>query len=397
MLLVALVITIFVTMLAMTAAHETGLRLASRRDQDQSAQALLYAQAGIENAAHLPLDVHSWRSTLGTGKWIENKGIGGGSFTVEATDPADGIIEIDGRVGSSGADTVRFAATGELSAALRGLRADYVPLPHAALRNAGYSRTTLALDGVAVEGRLRANGAVQDLGGTQVHGDITTLAGNPVSETLDDADTDIFFVSDSLSLPTVDFEWFRDAGGRISLPWHRTIRQTSITAASNPYGSPSPEGIYYIDATNGDVYFEDVAIYACIAILKVRNVVIAELSGATTYYHESPDPERLPALLVDGDLTMKIEEGGSLWFYVGGAWRPHASHISGAIFCTGTLWGPQIDALRPITVEGAFVADLLRLEGPGTLIRHDPTLNTNPLVGLHGEGLRIVPGSTREL
>ncbi|MCK4305111.1 MAG: hypothetical protein KAY24_12810 [Candidatus Eisenbacteria sp.] len=396
-LLAAMIVTLLVTMLVIGAAYEAGMRMETRQQLRGSTEALVYAQAGLENGARLTISSRTWGTDLGTGTWISAKPIGNGTVTVVATDPEDGMIEPDGSAGSSTADTVRLSSAATAANFTRSLVADYVPFPHEALRQVAYGRDYIGLQGVDVEGRLRSNGSVLDQGsGVLVRGDITTLTGETVSASLDDADTDVFFVSDSLTMPAVDFSWFQDAGEEVGLPMSGFFLNSVFTRDSNPNGSPSARAIYWIDAAGGDVYFYQVAAEACIVVLNANDVIVGSwLSQAYRYYHRSPDPDRLPALLVQGNLHMKIK-ADSLTFSMGGADTTVACGLEGVFYCTGELWGPQLYATDPIKVEGALLADELHLIGPGTLIRHDPDLNMNPLAELTQPGLRLVADSTRE-
>ncbi len=396
-LLSALIVTMLATMLVMAAAHEAGLRLETRQMLGEAALALAGAQAGLENAARLTAASAGWRATLTSATWLQNKSIGASAVTVTASDPGDGMVGIDGTAGSSSADTVRLTASAQLGGVNRVLAADYVPFPHAALRCAVYSETDIEMENVELEGRLRANGDVEDIGNTLLCGDITTLTGATVTPTLDDADSDLFFVSDSLTLPNVDFTWFRNAGQRITLPVTRVISYVTITASSNPYGLTSPRGIYWIDAGGGDVFLYRVAIQACLVVLNARDVVVGSWYWQPTYYyHHSPDPDHLPAMLVQGDLTMCIEYAS---FTTPGVLVPATveSGLQGVFLCTGEFWGPQVGATHAIRVTGAILADEVRLEGAGTHIVHDPAISTNPLTALTGAGLRLVSGTTVEL
>lgn len=395
-LLAVIVITLLTTMLIMGAAHEVGMRLETRQRMRSGSVALISAQAGLENAARLAMSSSSWATEMATPTWIHDKPIGEANVTVVATDPEDGVIEPNGALGSSSADTVRLTATADLGSLSRVLVGDYVPLPHKALRHVLYAGSDLHMQQVDVEGRLRANGDVLDVGGALLRGDIITLAGDSVTASLDDDDTDIFYVADTLFMPEVDFSWFQAAGEEIA-PFMGWIANVAITPTENPYGSPSARGIYWIDAEGGDIYFYRVAIDACIAVLNANDVVIGSwMASSQPYFHRSPDPDRLPALVVDGNLQMNIE-GGTISVLVEGTPVTLNCGLRGVFYCTGEFWGPQMYASTPITVNGAILADEVHVLGPGTLIRHDPGLNMNPLAELTRAGLRFVPNSTREM
>ncbi|MFH1142993.1 MAG: hypothetical protein V1774_00445, partial [Candidatus Eisenbacteria bacterium] len=366
-LLTALIVTLMATALLIGALNEVGVRLEGRDRLRRGMLALAGAQAGLECAARLATGPGFLQGGGTNALWMEKRPIGAALVTVQAADPSDGHLGQNGANGSSDADTVRLTATANVGSIARTLQADFLPLPHLALRYAVCSRTTIDLQQVYIEGRVRANEDVIDLAGADIFGDITTVEGEAVSSSLDDADTDVFFVPDTLGIPPVDFEWFRQAGQRITLPAFPLIANTVITAGFNPYGNPSPRGIYWIDAAGKNVYLSRVAIRACLAILNAGNVYVATALGNTTsYYHASPDPDHLPALVVDGDLFMRIE-GGTTWSVdLGEGTIVITSELTGAFLCTGDLYGPQQYAENPIDVEGTLIADKIVLVGPLT-------------------------------
>ena len=389
----AAVVALLATMLVVGLAHETGMRLEARQGLRFGSTALACAQAGLEAGARRATTSALWRS--GSTTWLSQRAVGDGLVTVVASDPADGSVAVNGSAGSSDADPVRLTATATYRGVSRALLADYLPLPHPALTNAIYGETHICAMGVTVEGRVRSNGDIYDYGAFTVHGDVTTLSGATVYPSLDDADTDVFYVASAVAIPAVDLNWFVAAGQCIALPVSRVISTARITPTHNPYGAVSARGIYWIDANYGDLYLYQVAVEACLVVLNADEVFVGSTSGGTTpYYHRSPDPDRLPALVVEGDLTMRVEGGLTITIPASGA--TYSCGMEGVFLCTGDFWGPQLDASTAITVNGAILGDALHLRGPGTLIRHDPNLNLNPVVEMTRDGLRLISTSTQE-
>lgn len=396
-LLAALVVTLLATTLVLGITYEIGVRLEGRSVLGQGMRALASAQAGLEAAARLAADPDFLQGSGTAEVWMQDRAIGPARVTVRASDPRDGVLGKDPARGSSDADTVRLIADATVEGTTRYLTADYLPLPHFGLRYAACSATTMELAYVHLEGRVRASGAVLNGGSADIYGDITTVTGSTVTGDLDDGDTDVFYVADSLALPAIDFDWFCNAGERITLPAYPLISYATITSESNPYGNPSAAGIYYIDANDQNVYFDHVALIACLVIINARRVYIGDYYGNPThYYHASPDPEHLPAMLVEGDLTMRID-GGHIWTITKGPTTIQVScALEGVFCCTEDLIGPQQYATDPIEVEGAFLGETVELTGPGTLIRHNPALNAVPLVEMTRPGLRLLAGTTEE-
>jgi hypothetical protein len=232
---------------------------------------------------------------------------------------------------------------------------------------------------------------------SDIFGDITTLLGDSVTAALDDGDTDLLFVTDTLGMPAVDFDWFQDAGKKITLPHTRLLSNKVYGPGVNPSGPASPEGIYWIDATGGDVYFQNVAVIGTLAVLNANTVYIGSSLGVpTNYYHVPHDPVRMPALVVQGNLSMYVE-GNTYAFSVGATPYSVTCGVTGVIYCAGTFLGPQVNATLPGTFEGTIIAHEAHLYGPGTLIRHEEAYNLNPIAGLTASGLRLIPATRREL
>jgi hypothetical protein len=393
-LLAALVITALAATLLIGAAYDATMRLRMRDKVQDGAMALVCAQAGLENAQRMASTDTTLTMTDLAPLWINNKPVGRGAVSVTALDPGDGMIAPSGASLSSTADTVRLSAAGQVT---RTLTAEYVRLPHGAMKQAVYSRTTIGLDGITVEGRLRAHGAVTLLTTADIYGDITTLTGQTITAALDDGNTDLHYVADTLGMPAVDLDWFHDAGQRITLPMTRTLSNKVYGPSVNPSGPASPDGIYWIDAAGGDVYLQNVAVIGTLAVLNANTVYIGTALGATTnYYHEPADPVRMPALLVEGNLSMYIE-GNTFSFTLSGTPYNLPCGIKGVIYCTGVLWGPQVNASHKATFTGSIIAHEVHLRGPATLIRHDEDFNLDPIAGLTLSGLRLVPGTRREM
>ncbi len=112
------------------------------------------------------------------------------------------------------------------------------------------------------------------------------------------------------------------------------------------------------------------------------------------YYHRSPEPDRLPALVVDGDLTMRIE-GGTLTIGTAGGAVNITSGITGAVYCTGIFRGPQQYGEGRIQIDGAILAEEAIIIGSDCLIRHNPRFNTTALVEMARPELRQVSGTVR--
>jgi len=402
-LVAVLLITLIATTLLIGATYQSATRLRGTGSEASGSLGRMIALAGLEAGAGLALST-TWRATLGTGTWFTEKPIGTGSVSVAATDPSDGLVAVDGTQGSASCDTVRLTATATHRGVTRSFRGDFVPIVHPAMTAALFSGSTIKLNVVAIEGRVRGNGSLLDQGSTRstIFGDVTTTIGGLVSPWIDDADTDVRYTSAAIALPAVNFAWFRYAGERMIIPPLNTLSNATISDTENPLGQASPDAIYWMDALGGTIIFTNVAIHACVAILNANEVIVHNAVTAllgnpqTPYYHQSPDPDRLPALVVEGKLRMCIEGGRTLTLRDSGGTRTVTSSLNGVFYSTGLFKGPQFDSSGALTLDGAVIAGSVELYGDTLLVRHDPRLNTTPLAELTTTGLRPVAGTTEE-
>jgi len=96
-----------VTIVAASALLAIRIERRSVVTDDNTAEARLYARAGIEMGMRRIAADPAWRRTLGSGDWYTQQPIGKGSFTLNVTDPSDGNIN------DSNDDPTLLTATGE--------------------------------------------------------------------------------------------------------------------------------------------------------------------------------------------------------------------------------------------------------------------------------------------
>lgn len=393
-LLTTLVVTMLTVMLAMGAAYEAGMDLKTTHQLGDATYAIAMARAGLETGVYVATKDAAMRAAPTDYTLFADRAIGEGRVTVVASDPSDGQLRVRGEDLSSDIDTMRLAATVKLGNSSRGLRADYVPLPHVALRQVIFAENKIELDNVWADGRIRSNDNVKDLGHVSVRGNITVLDGKSIDASLDDDDTDFFYDSAKMDFPAPDFEWYRAAGEQISLPIDKRLRWGVYTKTYNSGGSVSAEGIYWMDAGGADVRMDECIVEGTLAVIDCNHLFIGR-DSPSRFVLKAGDPSRYPVLLVDGKIEMDIE-GGSVTAYRGLTAVTVACEVDGVIYANDSFKGPQFkNATTPLWIEGAVIAKEVLFKGPGTRIRHDAELNTNALASFVGEGFRCIPGSVR--
>ncbi len=394
-LLAALIITLLSTTLILTAAHNSGTRMESSHLLQEGQFALMYARMGLEFAACYLSAHDDWRiNDLNGGLIVNDVPFENSYLTIVAVDPDDGIIERDTH-GSSTIDPVEITSKCTVGPVTRTVKALYRPVPHEALRYAIYSNKKTVLEDIFIQGRIRSlTGNLDDNGGVNITGNLTVEPGRKYPDSWIDGDTAIFFIEPEASLPVVDFDWYVTRGMTIS---HTSFKMSSkITSSDNPFGTESSEGIYVIDCGNNDIIWIDAYIEACLVFVNVRTVYLGNASNQSDYYHVSPDPASLPAMIVDGRLEMYISGD-----YVSGSITGMGdvkSYLGGVFFATDCIKGPQLCGGTPFEVKGSFISKEVRcIAEPGTRFQHDMDLNQALIHEFTGNALRPVANSLEEL
>ena len=391
-----LVITLLSAAIIITAAGNSSLRMKSAHIVAESQKALLYAQMGLDiSACYLP-SRPDWRGKEMPANVFLNVVYEDGFLTVEASDPGDGILEVDGKTDSSDADTIRLKATAKVGDFTRTIQADYLPLPIEALGYVLLSHKKLELNnGGYIEGRIRCNDHVTTDGFIDLYGNVTTVTGKSIDAGLIDENTTAIYADQPITFPVVDFDWFEDAG--TSIKHEPKIENTRITTTFAPGVAAKDFGqIYYIDCGGKDIRLHNLYVNACLVLIDAHNVFIGDKDTPYDYVHISPDPTRLPALLVEGEVRMYIN-GGVLADAITGC-GDQESRLEGLFYATKKIEGPQKDASGAIEVIGSLMADEIILQAdPQTTIKHDIRMNSAPIIDFVQPVMVSVPGSYQEL
>lgn len=399
-LLAVLGVTLLTTSIAIAVGYRTAIAVRAANRLADAVAASSHARAGLEAALHLVGDEPGWRTDRGEGVWIDTDALGS-RITVSARDAVDGSIAVDPAILSTDADPVRLRARVRRGEVIRTVEADGIPQPHPALACAAVGVSEVRLLGGRVEGRVWSAGTILHDGVTELVGDVLASPGELVAATLADDDTAILRVSDPATLPGPDLGFFRDAGEEIPLPASRILSGVVFSSTSNPLGAISPHGLYWIDADGGDVILTEVCVLGTLAVLDATEVRVEDpyatgLDRGTAYEHRAVNPA-LPALLVEGDLRLSLSGERVAMVTGDDGMRRVTSAISGVVLATGRLRGPQVDTVGEVFLHGSIIADRLELVSDEARLRHDPTLDANPVAGFVIATLRPVAGSTREV
>ena len=393
----ALVMLSVLVVVALAASEEMVLEAKAAQNRNAIRQAYLCAYTGIDYCLYLSGVYSDWRTRLGSGDWIANHAVGGGTVTVSASDPDDGVVAGD-PIG-----VVQLTASATKDLAKRTLTTLAQPPPGMALKYAlcSLSNTDLQLrGGVHVYGDIRTTGKVRADADVSLAGNIYTAPGQDVDAVLEDADTQVIRTGLAVDAPPVDFAWYRSVAREIFLPVeakHYALRNARLTPTNNPFGLAHPQGLYFVDAGGKEVRIYDSYL---IGSLIITNSPRLKIRGG--YYHKTY-LKQYPALLCSGDIFIEINQNLQE-SVVGVDFNGDAdmkdlfvSQIHGVVYSSGMITGLQygVDP-GPFYFRGAMVASRLIIAGSAFHVSYDPELAETPVAGFQGPGLVLLEGSMQD-
>jgi hypothetical protein len=238
----------------------------------------------------------AWRTTYTSGVWESNRAIGGGSYTLEGVDP------VDGNLANSSQNPLVLTATAVKGNARQKLRVTVVqsstPLP---VLNYGLA----ASGGITVNGGksirvdnlpLSSNGVIDNNG--TIYANVECQSFNHTGTITGSATVG----AAAKSMPDAGvFAMYQSMATSINNPG--TIdRQVLGPTRNNLNGITNADGVYFIDATNGDLTIKRSRINGTL-LVKLGNGRNLTITDAVLIHNYRPD---FPTLLVDGG-TVNIQ------------------------------------------------------------------------------------------
>ena len=342
------------------------------------AQALAFSAA--EHALVQIEKTEDWRGEL-AGKTIE-KPFGRGTFRWQLVDPEDGDLTDDTT------EPVTLLATGLVHEAryALALHTTIEGVPLEALRTciaAGGDVQVKSKESVTLTGgALSSNKTVDNKG--EIYGDVE-------AESLKGKGK----VSGTVTTPTPPkampnqgvFDSYKAKA--VQIPFTDKIEKVVLGPANNPWGSPSADGLYYLDTGGKDLHIKESRIHGTLVVKCAPKKVILE--DALLLHNYRSD---YPVLIVDGDVDIKIksrqqelsESACGTNFnppgapYEGGADGDQAdsypNEIRGLVHVTGKLTIKETARLRGTVIcEGD-----VKFQGDNEII-YEPAIYQNPPAG----------------
>lgn len=357
------------------------------------------AHSSVDLGIFSMYDEPSWRTTKSQGAWRLNESAGDGAITLSAADPFDGVLS------DAKWESVVFTATGAVRDARYMIEATTLaeprplPLLNTCL-HAGGKVTAGLLKSVTASGApISMNSSVNGPGtftGT-VHAASTGIAPIIIGTSV--------IPSAAKEMPDAGvFNMYK--GLATTITGITTIDGQVLTATNNPWGSPNPDGVYFIDTGGSDLTIKQSRIQATL-VIKCGTGRKVLLDDALLLQGHRPD---YPTLLVDGILEIGLnsttttlnEANYSINFNPANS--PYAqvtdadisdsypNEVQGLIHATGLLTLSRTSIIRGVLITNGNVS----VTGTPQLF-HNATLYSRPPLGYVTYAMQLASGSWRRV
>lgn len=364
--------------------------------QNDAAEARRLARAGVDLGLLMVSQDEDWRTNLSPGAWVTELDAGEGTVSLEAIDP------VDGDFADSLGDPLVLRGAGRCGDAVQILEVTLDPTQSSlpcldtsmtADGNVTFNTVTVTADNV-----IAANGQI-GASGSQVWPNVEAIGLMTGSTYLGTRTT----VTTPRTVPAdTVFDSYIAAGTAIPVTSlaSNVMQNVLLSPASNPYGSPNPQGIYYIDCLSRRVIIRNCRIVGTLVLLNTRSGSRTEPSVVmeTTSAH-------MPVLLVRG--PFRIETGSILSElttlvnfnppdtpYEGASnilpIDTFPAKVKGLVYISGAARTQNIANLHGTLVGGSIV-----LRGTTTSV-FDPLILATPPEGFEiYDGVQVTPGTWR--
>jgi hypothetical protein len=391
--------SLLVTILGLGSLAAVRLQMRATRLARDSAAARACAVSAIELGLLQVKQNSAWRTTWSNGTWLDNKELGAGHFTLQGTDPVDGVLS------DSAYEPLVLTGIGTCGSARHKAQVVLTPIikPLAALNTglcaSGLLKTNSGQRLTAVGVLVATNGQLDNDG---------TIDGNAEAQSLADPGT----VTGTRTVPgTVrpmpDAGVFTDYTSKAtSVPNAATIQNVVFGPGCNPLGTTDPNGFYVIHTSGHDLTIRNSRIYGTLIIRAAgHNVTVDDAIFMQNY---RPDA---PVLMVEGNLIIKPSSvTGSLsesacntnFNPIGAPYNgatdsdksdQYPDEIRGLVHVKGNLTLQQTARIVGVVIcEGTVTCD-----GTNTIV-YDPSLSANPPKGYtYVEGMKVSPGTWKQV
>lgn len=400
-----MLVATLVGIIGLTAVRVGRLHLRAAVDASASGHAASLSNSAIEHALAILQTDADWRTTyqpdveypavpvaMGTGSWTWK------------------LVDDDGSLTDDDSDFVRVVGTGRDGDATIVQSVTLYPtgVPVEVMTYPLHSHGDLSLSAgvtVSTNGSVSSNAQLAGPLSASVSGN--AVASSSINVTVSGATT----IAPARQMPGSSvFEYYEARGTHIpvgSLPLSGSVRvleSAVLSAASNPFGTGQPGGLYIIDCQNQTIEIRNCRIVGTLLLLNPG--VSSRVTGAILW---DQSVAGFPALLVDGDLLMNLTTSAldeatlsTNFNPAGTAYQEetdsdtadsYPTAINGGIYVAGDL---TVSSTVTAPVTGTVIAtgDILA-QSSGTF-QFDATSFASPPPGFAaGNPMLIVPGSQR--
>ncbi|MEL6740133.1 MAG: hypothetical protein AAFP26_05720 [Planctomycetota bacterium] len=369
---------------------------------DDQRQAAMLARAGVELGIERIASDENWRKTFADGGWADATTFNAGSISLTLTDEADGRLEDDLN------DNAKLRARSKLGRAARSLEVELEPRPVAidALSTGIWAAGVLSIDNsVSVVADLPIYAAdhltAEDYyvgSDLQSSASVTTERGAR-SETVVGPDfyTQPDWDSFKEAIKTIGTEIPRSAFGS-------HIQNAVLSSASNPFGTPDPDGIYWISGSGPNDAFS----LRNVRIVGTLIVFDADVRAEWWQLWEQTD-NGWPVLVCEKKLTLSPGGIPLIELLAGFNANPIGTPYNGEednanddthpTRITGLVVGLEdITISGGLDMRGTIIAQNdVDITWAAIYVRDEPSTRENPPVGFRAETsqMRLVEGSWR--
>lgn len=280
-LMTVMCLSIVLLFASMVMAYMTNQSIARSRRINNGAQTLAIAEAGIADmVARLSTNYNQWSDATNTSTF------GGGSFTAVSATQSNGNVVIT----SSGTlDGITRTTVMELLGTYQDLNDDLFSLDGAILSGGNVTFDSAAF---TINGNVHANGDIISSGGAK-NGDFTNTAVITANGTIGDLDATLQPGSPTRTLPTFDFDSFRELAITNGIYYSNTV------TLANWNGTPS-NGIVYV---NGNVTVKNHS-SLCGTLVANGDITVINQFNHTAFQGTT----NMPALLSTGNIDLDNRE-----------------------------------------------------------------------------------------
>jgi cytoskeletal protein CcmA (bactofilin family) len=391
--------SLLITLLGLGSLAAVRIQMRSVRLGRDHAEARTCALSAIELGLLQIKQNPNWRTAWPNGTWLDNKELGTGRFTLEGTDPGDGVLS------DSVSEPLVLTGLGLRGIARHKTQVMLVPIvkPLAAMNTcltaSGQLRTSSGKRITALGALVSTNGQLDNEG---------TIDGSVEAQSLASGGT----VTGPRTVPGT-LRPMPEAGvfasylsKATSVPYAALLEKVVLAPGCNPLGPTDPNGLYVINTNGGDFTLRNSRVYGTLIIRAAGRTVTIEDAIFLQNYRSD-----FPVLLVEGNLVIKPDSvAGTLSESVCGTnFNPtgapyegetdpdkgdqYPNEVRGLVHVKGTL-----TLQRTARIVGVVICEgTVSCEEANTIV-HDPGLYANPPVGYtYVDGMEVSPGSWKQI